>query len=130
MEKLESHVACGGCGISLGEPTSQRAAEGEPCPQCGSLLKHITIQVEEGWDWHESLGVKTRHGESGKPFHETLTGEDLQVSSGRWMRKERIVDRENDRYFERVEDPETGTVIHQCDEPLSEHRGHGSAKHR
>lgn len=38
------------------------------------------------------------------------------------------VDREADRYTERLVDGETGEVIHDVDEPLSEHRGHGSAK--
>jgi hypothetical protein len=44
------------------------------------------------------------------------------------MRLHRIVDRQNDRYFEQVRDIETREVIHEVDEPLSEHRGHGSAR--
>ena len=27
-------------------------------------------------------------------------------------------------------DPETGKIIHECQEPLSEHRNHGSAKNK
>lgn len=38
------------------------------------------------------------------------------------------VDRENDRYSETVTEYETGIVIHHCNEKLSEHTGHGSAK--
>ena len=41
-----------------------------------------------------------------------------------------VIDRENDLYKEVVTDPDTGKIIHQCEEPLSEHVGHGSAKHR
>lgn len=33
-----------------------------------------------------------------------------------------------DWYSERVKDEKTGQIIHQCDEPLSKHQGHGSAK--
>jgi len=46
------------------------------------------------------------------------------------MGKERLVDRQNDRYFERVVDPSTGEVVHCTDHRLSDHRGHGSAKEK
>jgi hypothetical protein len=39
-----------------------------------------------------------------------------------------LVDRQNDRYLERVWDPESGDIIHECEEPLTQHAGHGSAK--
>ena len=35
-----------------------------------------------------------------------------------------------DRYFERVVDEETAQLLRLCDEPLSEHQGHGSAKRK
>lgn len=39
-----------------------------------------------------------------------------------------IVDRENNRYFEKITDKEKNEVIHECDESLSDHFGHGDAK--
>lgn len=42
---------------------------------------------------------------------------------------ERQINREDDRYFEKVSD-EDGNIIHFCDEKLSEHQGHGSAKNK
>ena len=42
----------------------------------------------------------------------------------------RIMDRDADRYIETVTMRETGEVIHHCDEPLSEHQGHGAAKQK
>ncbi len=44
------------------------------------------------------------------------------------MDKYRRIDRDNDRYDEVVIDPETGEIVYECHEPLSEHWGHGSAK--
>jgi len=38
------------------------------------------------------------------------------------------IDRENDEYKESVTNAETGEIIHSCEEPLSSHTGHGSAK--
>ena len=40
----------------------------------------------------------------------------------------RMIDKENDRYVEKVVYTDTGTVIRDCDEKLTEHWGHGSAK--
>ena len=44
------------------------------------------------------------------------------------MNKDRVIDRVNDRYFESVIDSDTGKVIHECEEALSKHFAHGSAK--
>ena len=44
------------------------------------------------------------------------------------MTKERSIDRDNNKYKEVVTDPETGKVVHHCEEFLSKHKGHGSAK--
>jgi hypothetical protein len=40
----------------------------------------------------------------------------------------RVFDWGTDRYRELVILLNTGEVVHVCDEPLSQHRGHGSAK--
>jgi len=40
------------------------------------------------------------------------------------------IDKKNDKYKEIVKNKETGEIIHFCEEPLSEHRGHGYAKKR
>ena len=55
-------------------------------------------------------------------------GQDWSESLGRFVDYERIIDRQNDRYYERIVDPETGEVLREIDEPLSEHIGRGSAK--
>jgi len=48
-----------------------------------------------------------------------LSGDDLHRKSGKWMKKEQLIDRAKDHYKEVVTDPETGSVVHHCDEPLS-----------
>ena len=48
-------------------------------------------------------------------------------SQGKLVQHERAIDRGNDRYYELVSDPDTGEVIHRCEEKLSEHRGRGCA---
>lgn len=59
---------------------------------------------------------------------ELQAGDQVENSSGRWMRKRRLIDRGQDLYEETVVDAETGEVRTDCREPLSQHWGHGSAK--
>ncbi len=40
------------------------------------------------------------------------------------------IDRRNDSYREIVKDKPTGKILHEREEPLSKHIGHGSAKYK
>ena len=55
-------------------------------------------------------------------------GTDWSYEFKKFVEFHRIIDKENDRYYERIVDPDTGDVIREVDEPLSTHQGHGSAK--
>jgi len=72
--------------------------------------------------------AKGRHTGERQPFIEQTVADDLHRKTGRWMKLHRVIDRLNNWYHKRVTDPATGEVVHECDEPLTEHRGHGSAK--
>lgn len=52
----------------------------------------------------------------------------MEHSTGRWMQKRRLIDRDRDVYEEIVVDAETGEERHVRREPLSQHWSHGSAK--
>ncbi len=121
-------VKCQDCGEVLNEPTDTPVDERNPCPKCGSKARHVEIVVSETVEVHEKLGIKARHGTTDKPFLESISGDDLHRKSGKWVSLERVIDRENDRYKETVTDPATGEIIHQCQESLSQHQGHGSAR--
>jgi hypothetical protein len=86
------------------------------------------LVVNEEIVLHESIGMKGRHNGEKKPFIEQLGGADLCRKTGEWMEKSRVIDRDNDKYTEIVKDPKTGEVVYQCEEPLSKHVNHGSAK--
>lgn len=47
---------------------------------------------------------------------------------GKLVNRQRLIDRQNDKYIEIVIDEDTAQVLHYCNERLSEHRDHGSAK--
>jgi hypothetical protein len=100
------------------------SAEATP-ETCGHL--HYDIRLEDTLTFHASLGYKAKSQGKGKPYIEGKCADDLHRNTGRWMHLQRIVDRTRNWYEEVVTDPETGNVVHRCEEPLSEHRGHGSA---
>lgn len=126
-----SEVQCGECDIAIDE--SPESAERSPCPACGSLRRCINVSVVDHIELKEMLGMKAKNpaypGKQGIRI-EQLIGDDLHRKSGRWLKKVRIIDRANNYYLEEITDPETGSVVHRCEEPLSQHFGHGSDKRR
>lgn len=85
-----------------------------------SVLVNEAIRVRDG------LGNKAKHAGERKPFREEFDYPATQRSTGGPTRHERLIDRDNDRYFERVVEEGTGRVLHETDHQLSEHKGHGS----
>lgn len=125
---------CEECGFDYANPTDGVAATVKLCPGCGAVgRRHVSIHVTDSATVHEYLGMKVQRAGEKKPYIEAQLGEQLSVRTGRWMTKRRVIDRDADWYEERVVDPESGAVVHECSERLSEHCGHGSArgtKHR
>jgi hypothetical protein len=122
-------VQCGNCELPLLEDCSEQHRQ--PCPGWRSIRRifnHAGTEItylEKMW----KMKIKTPSFlGKGHIRVEQRVGDDLHRRSARWFKKERIIDRKNDRYFEKIADPETGCVIHHCDEPLTQHFGHGSAK--
>lgn len=130
--KLEITVTCGECNESMPSEVAGQADEMR-CQECGSLKKKIHMRIEEavGIDIRDTLRGKVRDPNlpsKKNPRVDFLVGTDLRKSDGKWMEKERVIDRDENLYKEAVVDPENGQEIHRNEEPPSDHFGHGSAK--
>jgi len=125
-------VICAECKANL--PVEHAGSKvGSPCPNCGSTEKHIHFELrdEMRFEIHDSLRGKVKNvtlPSSKNPRVKFFSGDDLRKSDGKWMQKEMVVDRDNNLYKELVTDPQTGEVIRDCEEALSDHVGHGDAK--
>ena len=119
---------CGQCHTHINESPSISLEQRIPCPQCGSLSRHVKVTLEDSITVHADLGAKARHPGDKKPFLEQKTGDDFHRESGTWRKRTMVVDRENDRYLKIVIDPATNKEVYRNEEPLSEHQGRGSAK--
>ncbi len=120
-------VYCAQCGEPLQEvPDAPRA----PCPYCGSLSRNRRVSISASIEPHASLRAAARHGQAGevKPHLEVRTGADWSRRLRRWVDRAMRVDREGDRYEEKVVDPLTGEVLHEDSGKLSDHTGHGDAR--
>lgn len=127
-------VFCNSCGQLLFDARSDDPVDSRrPCPACGSLSRLVKVYVQDELTFHTDLGLKKKRpgfksGGRSRPAQEQWSGDQLSAD-GVWRDRQRVVDRENNRYVERVTDPD-GTVVHDVDEPLDEHLGHGSNKPR
>lgn len=95
------------------------------------MKKNLDLALNDGVEVHDSLRGKVKDASlpsKKNPRVDFFSGDDLRKSDGKWMQKERVLDKDNDYYKEVVVDPETGEEIHHNEEPLSEHFGHGSVK--
>jgi hypothetical protein len=121
---------CGQCGKPLSEDPSTPVEQRTACPSCGSTARAFSVVTSSTIEVHGQLRLKGRRASRGKPFIEQTVGSNLHRKTGIWMKLERVIDRARDWYRERVINPETGEGIHDCEEPLSQHQGHGTAKRR
>jgi hypothetical protein len=99
-----------------------------PGSEPGTSSRIIHVELTTSISPRASLGANKGPKKRGKFLVELMTGAALWRGMNRWVDKVRRIDREQNRYQEQVVDPLTGDIVHHADEPLSEHRGHGSAK--
>ena len=120
---MDRKIRCTACGYQLD-------VEGGICPKCGSEEYTVMLTVKEKLSLKERIGGKVREEGVKKLTKEFLYGADYSKQEHKYMEKERVIDRKNNIYHEKVTDPDNGNVVHKCDEPLTEHFGHGSAKNK
>lgn len=128
-KKMET-VLCGVCKTEFQDRANVQADARASCPSCGSTARSFLHTVAVDVTSLVTLNYEGRRGGKGKPFVIGKLGVDLFVKLEKWVHLERVIDRANDRYKEVVTDPTSKEVIHRCEEPLSQHQNHGSAKKR
>ena len=118
---------CSDCGQPLVSEATEAEVR-EPCPSCGSTRQTINVSIVESVVARDGLALKAKRPGQKKPYVETISMPSHSRRTGKVVHRERLIDRDNNRYEEKVTDYETGEIIHHQAEPLSEHVGHGSAK--
>lgn len=116
---------CDPCDALILEEIDPNDPEHVTCKSCGAKLKPFTAPgtLLKGEVWRE--GVSKSKGWLAKVL---IAFRPQHNRNGALARHERIIDRRNNHYSEQVTLLDSGEVVHRCDEPLSDHQGHGSAK--
>lgn len=131
---VEQTVWCGGCGRQLEEPPSTPAGERIACPDCGSQARKFGVEITSVAEVRAGVRAKARSGEAGKPggkpWLTTMSEPSWSHDRQKWMHRQKTENRKDNRYTEVVWDPDTGEIIHECEEPLRDHQDHGSARPR
>jgi len=117
------------CATSVDEATDTPETR-TACQKCGSTKRILNTCITEMAIVRDGLGLKARRPNQKKSYVEAKNGPSHSHKLGKLVEHERLIDRDNNRYSEKITDYESGEIIHHCDEPLSTHRGHGSAKKR
>ena len=125
----EDRTECAGCGKRLAQALTLAEAEvTSPCPACGSTARSIFASVTESVVLRDGVGMKARRVGQKKPFVESISMPSHSRTLDKLVHHERLIDRDNNLYHEKVTEYESGNTIHEQQEPLSEHAGHGSDK--
>ena len=121
-------TSCADCKVPIN--TSTDTPENRTtCPNCGGTKrKHdITYHLKAGGA-RVGMEIKEKGLGQKKTYIELKQGPSHSHKLGKPVEHVRLIDRGNDRYFEKVTDYESGELIHHDYEPLSEHKGHDTAK--
>lgn len=106
----------------------------------GGAAHPINIVLEDSIEFRDSVKGVVKAPALRSPEKQRMeffSGVERCVSTGGWVDKQRLIDRDHDLpgfpqhsgiYHERVKDEATGEIIHKITEPLSKHQGHGSDK--
>lgn len=127
-EESSRKVECKNCEAVL--PSDWSRPE---CPKCGSDSLLISLQFADHIVVRDLVKGKVKdtnyNSTRNRPSREFKVGSQPQGGRpGKWACVHRDINRERNTYDEKVVDEETGQVLHECHEPLSDHRSHGSAK--
>jgi phage FluMu protein Com len=118
-------VTCAACGKDTGRSDTDPGAASEPCPHCSSLnpiriSEREDVQVKE---WLKGRKKDNARRSKDKVRQEFIVGDELNHSTGKWIKKDWCIDRDEKTYREIITDHDTGEVIHTCEKPLPDHRG-------
>ena len=119
-------VFCFACRTLLAEEGEERKPG--PCPKCGVEL---TVSYQRGQEFRLVAGgfsIQSRRPSGGRWEAKSQSKHSFFISENRNHFVERVIDRLGNEYHERIIDEETGEVVREIHEPLTSHRGRGSAR--
>jgi predicted nucleic acid-binding Zn-ribbon protein len=116
-------VRCGSCGQAFDTDELLQS-----CLACGGATRTFDVIVSASVTVNAGLAFKHFGLGRRKPLTQGFARREWSNKASGYVDRELRIDRQNDQYREVVKDCQTGTELHRCEEKLTEHVGHGSAK--
>ena len=131
MDDGMTAVHCSECRHEFSDFEAALREDPSPCPACDSTARTAYLTLVDTVSVHESMALKARPAGGGRPFLEAIYDK-LEVfrQTGRQHVVTRVINRLEDKYDELIVNHASGEVIREVHEPLSQHRGYGSARGR
>jgi hypothetical protein len=111
---------CQHCGTEL--PPSHTG----PCPKCGKSGKRCEVKMVTSIGISSRVNLRARNKEKGFKKYKKQIEQGQYVSGDPNLKKgvnlERVIDKGKDEYHEVIKNAETGEIIHEVHEPLSQHK--------
>lgn len=130
-----AHLNCAACGhVVLSDDNPFQAIKPpDTCPECGASNWLLRVGFGDSVTARDEMTYKGFGPHKDKERTKILSGKvvtEVFRKTGRLHNVTRQIDRRNNQYDETISDAETGEVVREVHEPLSEHRGRGSARGR
>lgn len=124
-------VKCGECGLAL-PPEWSGSPDENPCPACGSVFKQVEITLVDTIPVprdYLSYDVIDKAFSSRRNPRKQLVNRPSHSRDDDRMRDEyRLIDKYRNEYHKVITDQETGEIVYECHERLTDHQGRGSAR--
>lgn len=121
------HVYCA-CGYYFPDAAVARQSPAVPCPKCGKVARKYDLHCADEITLNDGVRGIGYVGSVSKWFAKFYEKRELFRKTGRWHRIRRRFDKRTDEYEEVIHDEKSGALVRSHSEPLSKHRGHGSAR--
>lgn len=117
---MTSGASCNQCG----EPTVDDGnIPRVPCLNCGSTSRRFDEHIRETACAEEFMRIRADHRNGGPNIvRKVYAGDDLHRKTGRWSGFYRLIDKANNQYEERIWDRETGKMLMEKSEKLTDHQ--------
>ncbi|MGB3222550.1 MAG: hypothetical protein WBB23_07095 [Desulforhopalus sp.] len=123
MPFLKKMFECSNCNALLS--TDKETSSLLPCSECGTNSPRPINDIKE------TLVIKVRpSGATGGPDLRIKIADDFHKDTMTWRQLKMSINKVDDVYEKTVINPETDEVLYHNKEPLSSHKGRGSAKNK
>lgn len=134
--KNQIEVYCEDCELKLDttfDPFKEEKEKSKPCPKCGSITRQVKLyfgEVIAPMRDDSKLVAYTRKETGGKKVvAKGKFGTELHHDTNTFQKRDQFINVNKDTYYKRIIN-ESIPFYKEVREPLSKHKGHGSAKNK